>query len=298
MKKGWYYVFLFQLLLVIFVVSLINAGGNNPNQIKVVAAENFWGSIASQIGGNKIEVNSIVNDPNADPHEFSSSSKNARDFTDANLVIINGLGYDSWANKLIDSSKNNNRHVLNLGNYFNLKTGDNPHIWYSVNYTKLAAQQIFIELVKIDSKNKDYYKSNLDKLNIEFNKLDTEEKLIGLEYSNKDISSTESIFYYMAKEMKLNLISPKDFMQAVSEGNDPPANNVAQFIDQINLKQPEFLIYNQQTESPITQSMKKLASSNGINVIGITETMPTNSSYQQWMGNQINQIYKVLSNGQ
>jgi zinc/manganese transport system substrate-binding protein len=296
MKKGWYYVILFQLLLVIFVISLINTGSNGSKQIRVVAAENFWGSIASQIGGNKVQVSSIVSDPNADPHEFESSSKNARDFANANLVIINGIGYDSWANKLIDSNKSNSRQVLDLGSYFNLKSGDNPHLWYSINYTKLASQQIFRDLVKIDPNNVGYYQKNLDTLNIDLNKLDMEEKLIGLKYSNTSVSSTESIFYYMAKEMNLNLISPKDFMQAVSEGNDPPSSSVASFINQLNIKEPAFLLYNQQTESPITESMKKIASSKNIPVIGVTETMPTNNTYQQWMGNQINQIYKVLSN--
>jgi zinc/manganese transport system substrate-binding protein len=100
----------------------------------------------------------------------------------------------------------------------------------------------------------------------------------------------------MAKEMNLNLISPYDFMQSVSQGSEPPAKSVATFINQLNLRQPAILIYNQQTESPITQSMKNLANNNGIGVLGITETMPSNTTYEQWMNYQINQIDRVLSN--
>lgn len=296
MKKGWLLVILFQLSLVMFVIFLIKNGTTNVVPLRIVAAENFWGSIASQIGGNRVLVDSIVSDPNADPHEYESSAKDARDFANSKLVIINGLGYDSWANKLIDANPIKNRDVLNVGEYLNLKIGDNPHVWYNISYTKLISKQIYNELSKLDPENSSYYLNNYTKLNNSLNSIISKENSIAAKYKNTSVASTESIFYYMAKEMNLKLISPYDFMQSISEGNDPPAISVATFINQLNLRQPAILIYNQQTESPITESMKNLAKNNNIQVIGVTETMPIKLTYQEWMNNQINQIDRALSN--
>ena len=296
MKKGWYAIILFQIALVIFVVSLINTGSTNISSLRIVSAENFWGSLASQIGGDKVQVSNVVSDPNADPHEFESSSKNSRDISSARLVIVNGLGYDSWANKLIDANPSSNRDVLNVGDFLNLKTGDNPHVWYSIKYSKMVSNQIYNKLSQIDPENSSYYLNNLNNLNKSLNYLSSLEYSISNYYASTDVACTESVFYYMAQEMKLNLISPASFMRSVSEGNEPPSRSVATFIDQINLKQPAILIYNQQTETPITQSMKSLAIKNGIKTLSITETMPNEMNYVQWMNNQINQIYKDLRN--
>src|SRR5690242_9025587 len=99
--------------------------------IQIVAGENFWGSLVSQIGGSHVQVLSIVSDPNADPHEYESNTNNARAIAMANYVIENGAGYDSWADKLLSASSAPNRKVLNVATLLGKKEGDNPHFWYS-----------------------------------------------------------------------------------------------------------------------------------------------------------------------
>ena len=103
---------------------------SDENKIRVIAAENFWGSLVLQIGGNRVNVASIVSDPNYDPHEYGSNANNARDFAIANYVIVNGAGYDSWADKLLGAGENPNRKVLNVADLIGKKDGDNPHFWY------------------------------------------------------------------------------------------------------------------------------------------------------------------------
>ncbi len=294
MKKGWYYVILFQILLIGFVVVLINNGTRTNKSMTVVAAENFYGDLASQIGGYKINVVSMVSDPNADPHEFESSSKNAIEYANARLVIENGLGYDSWSDHLLSANPSLDREVIISGDLLGLKQGDNPHVWYDLSYVKIISKEIFIRLSKIDPPNRSYYSSNYSKLEMRLDSLVAKQNKISLNHQNTNVSSTESIFYYFAKSMNLNVVSPENFMQSVSEGNDPSAISVAQFIDQLNSKTPSFLIYNLQTETPITQTMKNIAIKNNIKIIGITETMPTNSTYEKWISDELDVIDGAL----
>lgn len=294
MKKGWYYVILFQILLIGFVVVLVSNGARSNRSVTVIAAENFYGDLASQIGGDKINVVSIVSDPNADPHEFESSSKNAIDYANARLVIENGLGYDSWSDHLLSANPSSTREVINSGDLLGLKNGDNPHVWYDLSYVKIISKEIYIKLSKVDPSNMKYYEINYLKLANQLDILIAKENNISLKHPGAKVSSTESVFYYFAKSMNINVISPMEFMQAVSEGNDPPANTVAEFSDQLNNKIPSILIYNLQTETPITQSMKKIAEKNNIKVIGITETMPANSTYEKWINDELDAIDGAL----
>src|SRR5437870_7935913 len=110
--------------------------------ITVVAGENVWGSIAAQLGGSKVTVQSVVTDPNADPHEYESSSSDARAFAEARLVILNGAGYDSWGQKLLDANKSSHREVLNVADIVGKKKGDNPHFWYNPAYVTQVADRI------------------------------------------------------------------------------------------------------------------------------------------------------------
>ena len=124
------------LIFSILVIVIVTAGCSNvvstaPNgaagMVKVVAAENFWGSIAAQVGGSHVSVTSIINDPNADPHSYEPISQDARTIADAQYVIYNGVGYDAWMDKLLAANPSPNRKVLNIGDLFGKKEGDNPH---------------------------------------------------------------------------------------------------------------------------------------------------------------------------
>ncbi|TMD71076.1 MAG: hypothetical protein E6I82_09285, partial [Chloroflexi bacterium] len=125
--------------------------------ITVVAGENFWGSIAAQLGGSKVTVQSVVTDPNADPHEYESSSSDARAFAEARLVILNGAGYDSWGQKLLDANKATNRRVLNIAELLGKKQGDNPHFWYDPSYVTRIADEITSDYKSIDPEAATYF---------------------------------------------------------------------------------------------------------------------------------------------
>ena len=140
--------------------STISSSASSPSStstIQIVAAENFWGSLISQLGGTHVQVLSIVSDPNADPHEYESNTADAQAISNANFVIVNGAGYDDWALKIIAAGNNPNQKVLNVADLIGKKEGDNPHFWYSPVYVNETVNKMYSDLISIDPANTAYY---------------------------------------------------------------------------------------------------------------------------------------------
>ena len=269
---------------------------NTTKTIQIVAAENFWGSLVSQIGGTHVQVLSIVSDPNADPHEYESNTENARAFAMADYIVVNGAGYDSWANKLIGAGIKSDCKILNVAKLLGKKEGDNPHFWYDPDYVNLTVKQMKEDLISIDPANAAYYEQNYANLQLSLSKYQNRTMEIKQQFEGTKVAATESIFAYLAKATGLDLISPPAFTQAVAEGNDPPAESIVQFETQLKSGNVSVLVYNQQTVTPITNNMKKLATEEGIPLIGITETIqPPDVSFQDWMNSELISLQNSLN---
>ena len=264
--------------------------------LQVVAAENFWGSLISQLGGNRVSVISIVSDPNADPHEYESNAETAKEFATANYIILNGAGYDSWADKLLSAGGDVNRKVLNVADLLGKKDGDNPHFWYNPDYVNQVIAKMKSDLISIDPSNANYYKEQYAALQKTLAPYQNRVASIKQQFGGTPIACTESIFVYPAAALGLNLISPADFMNAIDEGNDPPAQSVVEFEQLIKDHKIQVLIYNQQTVTPITESIKKMAGDEGIPIVGITETIqPPDASFQDWINAELISIENALN---
>jgi zinc/manganese transport system substrate-binding protein len=264
--------------------------------IKVVAGQNFWGSIASQLGGSKATVQSVVSDPNADPHEYESNTNDARAFADAGFVILNGAGYDNWANKLLSANPNSRRTVLIAADLLGRKAGDNPHFWYNPDYVTRMADQITADYKSIDSADSPYFDQRRAAFTAALNPYSQRLAEIKSKFSGVSIGSTESVFAYMATYLGLNLISPPAFMNAVAEGNDPPASAVINFQNQITTKQVKVLVYNVQTATAVTTNVKHLAALAGIPTVGVSETLqPESATFQDWQVSQLVALQKALN---
>jgi zinc/manganese transport system substrate-binding protein len=256
--------------------------------INVVAGENFWGSIASQLGGSRVRVQSVVTDPNADPHEYESSTNDARAFAEAKLVILNGAGYDVWGKKLLDANPANDRRVLDIAEMLGKKEGDNPHFWYDPGYVSRVADRITAEYKTIDPADGSFFDQQRSELTAKFEPYVSEIGTIKQRYGGTAVGATESIFQYMATALALNLTTPVEFMNAVAEGNDPPANAVATFQEQISRNQIKVLVYNVQTTTAVTTNIKSLAASHHIPTVGVSETLqPENLTFQDWQAKQL-----------
>lgn len=272
-------------------VAPINTTSTNSTpvkQIQIIAAENFWGSLMGQLGGKYVNVTSIVTDPNADPHEYESSAADARWISNANMVIVNGVGYDDWALKLISASNNQNQTVLNVANLLGVANGSNPHLWYNPTYVNKTVQQMYLDLVSIDPTHASYYKQQYENLTASLEQVDNRMTQIRDQFAGTKVASTESIFVYLANATGLDLVSPPAFMDAVAEGVDPPAQSVIQFQNQLESGNVTLLVYNEQTVTPLTQQMKQIATQYNVTIVGVTETIqPPNVPFQTWMNSEL-----------
>ena len=272
------------------------AGASSGKTLQVIAGENFWGSIAAQLGGSQVSVTSIVTNPNTDPHEYESSATDARAFATADYVILNGAGYDDWGQKLLSGNPSQSRKVLTVADLLGKKAGDNPHFWYNPAWVEKVADRITADYQALDAADSGYFTQQRQALATAMKPYHDAIAHIQSTFKGVPVGSTESIFVYMAQALGVNLISPPEFMQAISEGTDPPAQTVAEFQNQISHHQIKALVYNTQTSTPITENLKQMASQNGIPVVGISETAePPTASFQDWQTKQLNSVQAALS---
>ena len=271
--------------------------------IQVVAAENFWGSLVSQIGGTHVNVTSIVTDPNADPHEYESNAADAIKIANAQFVIVNGAGYDIWALQLIDASASSNQVVLNVQEFINQTISANPHFWYSPYYVNDTVAEMYKILCAIEPSATAYFAQQYTILkdgngpnDVSLSTYNARIDEIKQDFAGVKVGSTESIFVYLANATGLDLVSPSAFMEAVSEGNDPPAQSIVQFDNLITNGTIAMLVYNEQTVTPLTSSIKALAAQYNIPIVGITETIqPPDVTFQTWMNSELLAIQNALN---
>ena len=264
--------------------------------LQIVAAENFWGSLISQLAGPHAQVLSLVSDPNADPHEYTSSVATARAVDGADYVVENGAGYDSWSDKLLGAGGNPRRKVLNVADLLGKKNGDNPHFWYNPDYVNQVAAQMEKDLISMDPAHAADYQKQYQTVQASLAQYQNRIQSIRQQFKGTKVAATEDIFLYLGNAAGLDVISPPEFMQAVAEGNDPSMQSVIEFQNQVKSKEPAVLVYNQQTVTPLTEGIKKMAADNGIPVIGITETVqPPNASFENWMETEIVALQNALN---
>lgn len=280
---------------VFFLGAVLCSAGAQPSLIQVVAGENFWGSIASQLGGNRVHVLSVVTDPNADPHEYESSAATARAFADARYVVLNGAGYDAWAQRLVAASSGEHRRVMVVADLLGKPPGSNPHFWYNPQFVERVADRITADYVAIDPASADYYRARRVALERSLGPYHALIAKIRNHFHDRPVGSTESIFVYLADALGLKLLSPAPFMEAVANDTDPAVSSVIAFEGQIDQHRIRLLVYNSQTVTAVTTRMKQLAVAHHVPVVAISETIqPPSASFQDWQTKQLVRIAAAL----
>jgi zinc/manganese transport system substrate-binding protein len=271
-----------------------STGGSG--RVEVVAAENFWGSIATEVGGDHAHVTSLIVNPDTDPHDYEATPGDARLLALAQYVIVNGVGYDSWAPKLLDANPAAGRVVFNIGDAFGKKEGDNPHMWYSPTLVDKVIDHIASDLGRLDAADASYFQQRAqDFKDTALKNYHDTISAIKQKYSGTKIGATESIFAYMAPDLGLDLITPYSFLKAISEGTDPSAADKALVLNQISSKQIKVLVFNSQNSTPDIQGLVDRARGNGIAVVKITETLtPAGATFQDWQTSQLRALLQAL----
>jgi zinc/manganese transport system substrate-binding protein len=271
-------------------------GGGSPGQLTVVAAENVWGSIASQLGGDRIHVTNIIDNPNADPHDYEPTAADAKAMATAQFVIVNGIGYDPWADRLLAANPVPGRHVLNVGTLTGVPVGGNPHQWYSPQSVGRVINAITTEYKKLDPTNAAFFEQERSSFETKglarYQHLITE---IRATYSGTPVGASESIFALMAPSLGLDLITPPSFLTAITEGTEPTAADKATIDGQIASHEIKVYVYNSQNATPDVQRQIEEAKAAGIPISTITETLvPATATFQAWQVAQLVALSKAL----
>lgn len=273
------------------------AGPSDSGKVEVAAAEGFWGSLAAQLGGRRAEVTAIVSNPAADPHEYEPTAADARAFALSRIAIVNGIGYDEWATKLLDASPSSDREVVDVGALLGLREGDNPHQWYSPAAVERTINAITAAYQATDPSHAAYFaarRSHLEKFGLaRYRRLLAE---IRSRYSGTPVGASESVFEPLARALGLRLLTPRGFMDAVSEGAEPTPADKAAVERQIGKRRIAVWVYNRQNATPEVQRLGAAARAARIPVAAVTETpTPEGATFQGWMARELEGLEAALS---
>lgn len=276
-----------------------SGASGTAGKLNVVAAEDFWGSIAEQLGGNRVEVTNIITNPAADPHDYEPTAENARTFAAAQVAIVNGIGYDAWASKLLDASPDAGRTELDVGDLLGLEDGDNPHQWYSPTAVHRVIAEITADYKQADPGHASFFDAQRQRFEAQglarYDALVTE---IRGRFGGTPVGASESIFEPLADSLGLDLVTSRGFLDAVSEGTEPTPSEKAAADRQIAEREIDVWVYNSQNATPDVQRLGEDARSAGIPVATVTETTtPEGASFQGWMVRQLEALRAALQRG-
>jgi zinc/manganese transport system substrate-binding protein len=251
--------------------------------VKVVAAE-------------KIAATSILTNPDQDPHLFEASAETAKALADARIVIVNGVDYDPWMEKLLKANKAPGRKEIVVAQLVGHKAGDNPHLWYDPAYVKAAAKALVADLDAVDPAHKaDYDKGEAQFLE-SLKPLDAKIADMRKKYSGQPVTASEPVFGYQAGLIGLKVHNEK-FALAVMNNAEPTPSEVAGFENDLKGHKVKAMLYNAQASEPAVQRLVQMAKDNQIPVVGVSETEPPDSTYQKWMLGQLDALDAALGGG-
>jgi zinc/manganese transport system substrate-binding protein len=261
--------------------------------IKIVAAENFYGDIARQIGGPDVAVTSILNNPDQDPHLFEVSPSVGRDVSAARIVVYNGIDYDPWMEKLLGAARSTKRKAIVVADLIGKKTGDNPHIWYDPATMLAVAKALSDALVRADPANRAEYERRLAVFEQSIKPIQAKIEELRGRCAGMQVTATEPVFGYMFEALGMQ-VRNQAFQLAVMNNTEPSASDVAAFESDLRTHQVKLLIYNSQATDPIADHMEKIAAASGVPVVGATETEPAGKDYQAWMMSELDAVERAL----
>jgi zinc/manganese transport system substrate-binding protein len=263
--------------------------------ISMVAAENFYGDVAQQLAGPAATVTSILSNPDQDPHLFEASPSVARSLSAATIVVYNGADYDPWMAKLLGASRSASRKVIIVANLVHKKAGDNPHLWYDPATMPLYAKAVAAALVEHDPGHRPDYDRRLQAFLASLEPLDAKIADLRGKFAGRPVTATEPVFGYMAAALGFKMRNER-FQLAVMNNTEPRASDVAAFENDLRKHLVQLLFYNRQASDAAAQRMVRIAQQAKVPVVGVTETEPAGTTFQDWMMGELNAIAQALPN--
>ena len=260
-----------------------------------MAAENFYGDVAQQLAGPDAAVTSILSNPDQDPHLFEASPSVARSLSSAAIVIYNGADYDPWMAKLLAASRSTSRKIIIVANLVHKKAGDNPHLWYDPATMPVYAKAVTTALIESDPGHRPDYDRRLQAFLASLQPLDAKIADLRGKFAGAPVTATEPVFGYMATALGFKMRNER-FQLAVMNNTEPRVSDVAAFENDLRKHLVQLLFYNSQASDAAAQRMVRIARQAKVPVVGVTETEPAGTTFQDWMMGELNAIAQALSN--
>ncbi len=275
------------------------SGVSSNGAVSVVAAENEYGNVASQIGGNYVQVASIERNPNTDPHTYEVSPNVAGEVASAGLVIQNGVGYDSYMDKLKSASPNSNRKIINVQHLLGLPDDTpNPHLWYDPRTMPAVAAAMGNDLAALDPNHAAYFHTNVTKFDASLQPWLNAIASFKAQHGGTTAATTEPVADYLLTAMGINNLTPFAFQADIMNGTDPAPQDISLENGFFSKHQVKLFAYNQQVVDSLTESIRGKAQQAGVPIVGVYETMPTPGyTYQSWMLAETNAITDAVTKG-
>ena len=280
------------------LVSLITVGCSNKqnstsqsDKISIVTTTNVYSDIAKNIVGKYGTATAIIDKRSVDPHDFDPTTADAKKVAQANIIVANGLGYDSWMNKLAKSV--DKKPVLVGEDLMGLKSGDNPHIWYNLDMPTKYVDYLVKRLSKLDKKHAAYFKENGEKYLAKIDKIKQLAK--ANKGDQKPVFVSEPVFDYALQEAGYK-IGDKEFEEAIENGTDPSPKTINEMNNSIKQKKIAFFVNNTQASSSTVNAFVKLAKKNNVPVLNVRETIPNNTTYLAWMKENYQKLADIQKN--
>ena len=270
------------------------AASADNGKIAVVAAENFYGGIARQIGGDRVSVVSIMNNPDQDPHLFETTPGIVRQIADARIVIVNGADYDPWMDKLIAAAPRPGRTVIRAASLVQAKAGGNPHLWYAPATMPAVAKAIAAALTQADRAHAADYSARLATVLGQLDRIAQRAAQMRAKHKGAAVTATEPVFGLMADALGLTMHN-QGFQLAMMNDTEPSAREIAAFEDDLKHHNVKALIYNKQVSEKLTERLLAIAKKAKVPVVGVTETQPANVSFADWVLGEMDALDKALT---
>ncbi|WP_210570391.1 metal ABC transporter solute-binding protein, Zn/Mn family [Streptomyces sp. GESEQ-4] len=277
------------------------AAGQSPvsaSAVAVVASTNVYGDIVKQIGGGKVDITSIISDPDQDPHSYEANTQNQLALSKAKVVVENGGGYDDFIDRMLKSSDNSSAEVINAVKVSG-KTAPaggelNEHVWYDFPTTAKLADRIAAALTKADPDDAATFTKNAGAFKAKLKPLEAKEARIKAGHGGEPIAITEPVPLYLTEASGLVNKTPEEFSEAIEEGDDVSPRTLQETLALFTDKKVQALVYNDQTSGPQTEKVEQAAKTAGIPVVPVTETLPEGKDYIGWMTANVDALASAL----
>ncbi|MGH3906468.1 MAG: metal ABC transporter solute-binding protein, Zn/Mn family [Pseudonocardiaceae bacterium] len=291
------------------LLGTVGCGSQQPaaapdDRLTVVASTDVWAGVVRAVAGDAVEIKTIMDDPAGDPHSYEASPADAADVAGADLVVFNGGGYDEFMDQFLGQAGNKptveavtlakeQPHVQQPGTHSH-EAGANEHVWYDLPVATAVAEHVAEELGKLEPAQAEQFTAAATTFGDGVDELSAQVVRIAERHAGARVVMTEPVAHYLVEAAKIEDATPPEFVEAVEEETDPPAAAAAATTKLLTDRQVQVLIYNPQTETPVTGKVRDAARSAAVPVVTMTETLPENTTYLDWMSGQIDALNAAL----